>query len=392
MAGKSKSDIARLKSQAEKINTIFADAGFEQIEPDIVQPADIFLEQIGENVRARTYVFSDLEGESLCLRPDLTIPAARYYLDHVTKPGELAKYRYLGPAFRFQFSDHAEAQQREFEQAGIEIFGGQDVETAEAEVLSLALKAVEAAGLKKYRVRTGDLGFFSHIIDQLDMPSHWAASLKSKFWRTDVFKKVLERLDGRETETALPDIARTLPDLTIGEAVIVVEGELNRRGVPAHGLRSVEEIALRLREKAIDASLPPLSSDVIKLISESMEIECSLEQAAEQIENVAGGAGLDISGYLDVLNKRTAAFKKAGVPLVKCHFSGEFGRNLEYYTGFVFQVEALGVSGLNAQIAGGGRYDKLLSDLGAEVQMGAVGCAVHTERLLAALLAEGGSS
>ena len=46
------------------------------------------------------------------------------------------------------------------------------------------------------------------------------------------------------------------------------------------------------------------------------------------------------------------------------HFSATFGRNLEYYTGFVFQIEA----GDAVQVAGGGRYDDLLSDMGAGMQ------------------------
>jgi ATP phosphoribosyltransferase regulatory subunit len=57
-----------------------------------------------------------------------------------------------------------------------------------------------------------------------------------------------------------------------------------------------------------------------------------------------------------------------------------FGRSLEYYTGFVFQVEAGGLS-----VAGGGRYDTMLSDIGSPWPVPSVGCAIHTERLAAAL-------
>ena len=59
--------------------------------------------------------------------------------------------------------------------------------------------------------------------------------------------------------------------------------------------------------------------------------------------------------------------------------SATFGRSLEYYTGFVFQVEA----GDGVQVAGGGRYDDLLADMGAGLSVPAVGCAIHCDRLLA---------
>ena len=66
---------------------VFERAGFEQIAPDIIQPADIFLERSGEDIRARTFVFTDPSGAEMCLRPDLTVPACRYHLSHAVNGG-----------------------------------------------------------------------------------------------------------------------------------------------------------------------------------------------------------------------------------------------------------------------------------------------------------------
>ena len=65
-------------------------------------------------------------------------------------------------------------------------------------------------------------------------------------------------------------------------------------------------------------------------------------------------------------------------------FAATFGRDLEYYTGFVFQIEAL-TQNEGVQVAGGGRYDDLLSDIGSPVPVPAVGCAIDTGRLLASV-------
>ena len=65
-------------------------------------------------------------------------------------------------------------------------------------------------------------------------------------------------------------------------------------------------------------------------------------------------------------------------------FTAGFGRELEYYTGFTFQIEADTAHGPVA-VAGGGRYDNLLSDMGSPVPVPAVGCAIHTDRLKAVL-------
>ena len=81
---------------------VFAGQGFETIVPDILQPADVFLDRSGENIRSRTFVFTDPSGAELCLRPDLTVPTCRFHLSHQSDPRAEARYCYCGPAFRFQ--------------------------------------------------------------------------------------------------------------------------------------------------------------------------------------------------------------------------------------------------------------------------------------------------
>ena len=64
------------------------------------------------------------------------------------------------------------------------------------------------------------------------------------------------------------------------------------------------------------------------------------------------------------------------------HAFAVFGRNLEYYTGFVFEVIAAQL-GVASPIAGGGRYDELLARVGAPIGVPAIGSCIHSERLLA---------
>ena len=75
---------------------------------------------------------------------------------------------------------------------------------------------------------------------------------------------------------------------------------------------------------------------------------------------------------------------RAGIDLDRATFSAEFGRALQYYTGFVFEVVTKDL-GPRSPVAGGGRYDHLLKAVGAPGHVPAVGAAVHTDRLLAAL-------
>src|SRR5215470_9064826 len=102
MAAESAKEFEALEAQAATLLDGFKRAGYEQVAPSIIQPADIFLDQVGEALRSRTYVFSDLAGEELCLRPDLTVPVSRLYLERHPKANTKARYCYNGPAFRFQ--------------------------------------------------------------------------------------------------------------------------------------------------------------------------------------------------------------------------------------------------------------------------------------------------
>jgi ATP phosphoribosyltransferase regulatory subunit len=70
----------------------FARAGYARAEPDILQPAEPFLDLSGEDIRKSLYLTTDASGEELCLRPDLTIPVARDYLasDRSGQPAAIA--------------------------------------------------------------------------------------------------------------------------------------------------------------------------------------------------------------------------------------------------------------------------------------------------------------
>src|SRR3979490_2292584 len=92
--------IKLLGAQTASILSIFAQRSYSRVEPPILQPAEVFLDRSGEEIRRRTFVLTDPEGHELCLRPDLTIPVCRMHLSGGKKfPARLA---YHGPAFRFQ--------------------------------------------------------------------------------------------------------------------------------------------------------------------------------------------------------------------------------------------------------------------------------------------------
>ncbi len=385
MAAELAKEFEALEAQATTLLDVFRRAGYEQVAPSIIQPADVFLDQIGEQVRSRTYVFTDLAGDELCLRPDLTVPVSRLYLERHPKADTPARYCYNGPAFRFQPQGDIEAHPREFRQAGIECFGESDKESADVEIVLLAVEAVRRAGLKDFRLRFGDIALFYALLDALSLPERWRLKLRHYFWRPPAFHALLARLARGERPNGdgpVMALAGRLAGLSIERAEELVGAYLEERGLPLSGNRSLSEITARLLDHAADLRADPLRKEVATVIDYYLAVSAPPKEAAKRIAMIAHGAGIDLGPALYAYTRRFERLEESGVDLDQAIFATEFGRNLEYYSGLVFQIEAAGV---DDAIAGGGRYDGLLSHLGAPREVPAIGSAIHTERLLAAV-------
>ena len=97
---------------------------------------------------------------------------------------------------------------------------------------------------------------------------------------------------------------------------------------------------------------------------------------------LAKSAGVSLEAPLGAMATRLETLKALGIDDARVSFAARFGRNMEYYTGFVFELWARDAEG-PVQIAGGGRYDTLLEQLGAARAIPAIGFAIRTERVLA---------
>ena len=362
-----------LEAQAASLMNLFTSKGYERVAPSFIQPASLFLDRIGEGLRARTYVFTDPNGEELCLRPDLTLPVSRVFLERGPTEG-IAKFCYNGPAFRIQTGKPDRLSPREFRQAGIEYFGSSGHD-ADLEVLALSIQAVREAGVKSFTARVGHLGLFKALLDGLNVPPRWRERLGRAFWRHAAFAEELATLSRRVGNgLALPSEALTESGLL---------NHLDASGIPFVGLRRPAEIVQRLQDKAADAKEPPLAPEMVTLIENYLQTRGDVATALRAVEALARQSNVDLG---DALEDARALFYglKALAGSAAIVFEADFGRHFEYYTGMVFQIEIDG-AGVAGQIGGGGRYDGLIHALSqGAYDRPAVGAALHTERLLAA--------
>jgi ATP phosphoribosyltransferase regulatory subunit len=386
MAAESARKFEALEAQAATLLDVFKQGCYEQVAPSIIQPADVLLDQIGEAIRGRTYVFTDLTGAELCLRPDLTVPVSRLYLERHPRADVEARYCYNGPAFRFQPKSTSGTQPREFRQAGIECFGVADRDSADAEVVLLVADAVKSAGLKQFSFRFGDIALFYALLDALSLPERWRLKLRHYFWRPPAFHALLSRLAKGEIsdgEGPVAALTAALADEAPARAEELVANYLESNDLPLTGNRTLGEIAERLLDHAADLRSEPLPREVATVIDYYLAVEASPREAIDRIAMIGKGAGIDLGPALYVMSRRFDLLEERGINIGKARFATEFGRDLEYYSGLVFQIEAGGDK--ESPIAGGGRYDGLLRSVGARVDVPAVGSAIHTERLLASV-------
>jgi ATP phosphoribosyltransferase regulatory subunit len=380
-------EIDALETQAEAILGVLKARGYARVEPAILQPAEIFLNRSGEEIRRRTFVLTDPSGNDLCLRPDLTIPVCRM---HVERGGKYpARLCYNGLAFRHQPGEPERPTQ--FYQAGAELLGAKDRNATDIEIASVAIEAVQAAGLSQFEMKVGDLGLFSSLIDALDVPMQWRGRLKRHFWRAGYFEALLEKLSSTGSSDAQRLLAH-LGNLELSDSRSAFEGLMDLLGEAPHGARTREEIVDRLMEQAADAASIRLDPAIARLIANVLNVSGPAPKALSEIKKLVRAAGVDLNKPLEAMEARMAALKPLDIDPSRVTFAARFGRNMEYYTGFVFELWTRDKEGA-VQIAGGGRYDRLLENFGAPANTPAVGCAIRTERVLAARrVQEGGKA
>ena len=380
MSQTSAATATRSAARAEALLWSFAQAGYVHARPSVLQPAEPFLDLSGEDIRKSLYLTTDASGEELCLRPDLTIPVARQYL-RSPQAGKPAGFCYLGPVFRYRGG-----QSSEFNQAGVESFGRNDRAAADAEMLALGLEATAAYGISNAEVRTGDVALFAALIEALDLYPVWKRRLIKDFNRKVSLAQDLERLtlETGKTRNEYEGVLAALAGSDRKAALALVTDLMSIAGTSNVGGRTVSEIADRfLEQSTLKGGAFP--RDALQLIERFLAIAGEPDDAAAQLRTLASDAKLDLNSAIDQFESRTGFMAARGIDTKTIRFSTAFGRGLDYYTGFEFELHRKGNG--DGPLVGGGRYDGLLSRLGAREPIPAVGFSIWIETL-----AQGGQS
>ena len=248
--------------------------GYEEVITPAIEYYELLAAKIGEENRKRMYVFEDLGGRKVALRPEFTASIARLVatkLQSAPKPLRLfsvgSLYRYDEPQF---------GRYREFWQANFELFGSTMPE-ADAEIISLIDSFLREIGLRNYCFKIGHVGVLRGIFSQEGIDE-------------EKQNRIMQMLDKKEWEEAI----RLMKEA---------------KSSPA---------CLDLLKKLLGTS----GSDPASVIKEMREIVDDYPSAIEAVEN--------LNEILDLL--------RSGGLKTEILIDAGFARGLEYYTGSIFEV------------------------------------------------------
>lgn len=340
-------DTDAVERVALQVRSVIGPLAARTVAPPILQPAGLYLELVGEDIR-RSAVLT--QNEALCLRPDMTIPAARLALAIGDWSGAGFAFSYDGRVFRVEQAGAAPSEARH---TGLEWYApraaGPRIDGA---VLAAALGACRAAGASPQLV-LGCAALRAHLIGAADLPE--AAARRAGREGFPIGREQQAPSRGEEV-SAFAEALLALPPDRAGEALA---GVLRQAGITLVGGRTPGEIAARLRAKAATASAR-IDPAMAALLSDAFRIDAEPEQAFKALAGVA--LGFPQPGPIQERLKELQSLWRAvrAEAPAGTRFCVGFRPAFEYYDGLLFSLRG---ARSGAWLGGGGRYDRVLAAL-----------------------------
>ncbi|MDB5106720.1 MAG: hisS [Fibrobacteres bacterium] len=290
------------------------DFGFEEYEGPTFEHLELFTEKSGQEIVTQLYNFKDKGDRDIALRPEMTPTLARM----VNQKGNSLKLplRWFSIPRLFRYEKAQRGRLREFFQLNMDILGCNTI-AAEVELLSSIVNMLKAFGLTAddFSIHVSSRRLLSELLDRLGVPAE---------------KKTV-------VYSALDKRAK------IGEAEF--KSLLGKEGMSPPAIDSIETF---FNFKDI-AALEAWMKDGGLVDPGAMATEGQAASGLEELKSLFGYMrALGLEGFLSL--------------------DTSVVRGLAYYTGIVFEVydKSLGMRA----VAGGGRYDNLLANLGGNSMSG----------------------
>ena len=292
------------KKAESTLRYIFENYGYREIKTPLFEELKLFTTKSGEEIVDQLYNFKDKSDRELTLRPEITAPVARLYLNELEKTAvKPIKLYYYGSCFRYERPQKGRF--RQFWQFGCELIGAKSPQ-GEAEVIAMCSDSIEALGITGADVNINHLGIIRGLF------KHFEVDTKTQ-------RELMVVIDKGDKDLLIESLS--------GDNPIISNDELN-------------QILLKLIDLVGDKSILEDVNELIKDYEEPQEAFNQLKELVELLDS------FDMDNY--TLNLGVA-------------------RGLDYYTGIVFEIYVEGL-GAQKQVCGGGTYSLIKVFGGQEVE------------------------
>ena len=344
------------KNLSNKILRSVKSKGYKYIELPSVIETNHIVQRSGESFRKFIFSFTDQTGNELCLRPDLTIASCLRYLDNNLNGKE--KIFYSGQAYR---NSQNKKDSIIRDQVGFEIIGSKDEKNDDKEIINTSLKSLKNFKYSSGIITIGNVEIFNLLISKLDIPKRWKLRLSRHFWREKYFNDLLKRLESNS------DVDPTIVEVDKRRYLKM----LKDKQTSVIASRTIKEILERFDKKIKDPRRFSRGRNISKIIKDFLKIKCPINKAASKLNKFFKKNKINL-----IVDQKYFPISKNKISKLNVVFSTAFGRQLEYYTGMVFKID-IKLKSKIINCCNGGRYDKLISDLGSKKQVPAVGAALN---------------
>ncbi len=220
--------------------------GFREVATPIFEDAELFILRSGPNVLKELYNFKDKGDREVALRPEMTAPVIRMFVNEMSNEPKPIKMFYFGQCFRYERPQSG--RYREFFQFGAELIGNPNPET-DAEVISMAAAMIKALGLKEYRFRIGHIGVLKQRIADAGVPKERMAEVLQKLDKKlyDEAEPLLKEIGVKDD--AIKDIFRLTETVGGKEVLSEVPGDVGdylRKVVDILSAMGVDDVLIDL--------------------------------------------------------------------------------------------------------------------------------------------------
>ncbi|MEM4358854.1 MAG: histidine--tRNA ligase [Candidatus Caldarchaeum sp.] len=172
--------------------------GYQEVETPTLEYLELFEAKSGDEIRHRMYVFTDVHGKKLVLRPEVTASIARLVATKLSKQPTPLRLGYIADCYRYD--EPQWGRRRRFWHGGFELFGSSDP-ASDAEIILASRDVFAKLGIESFSFRIGHVGVMRGLLEKMDTKlQDRFLSLVDRGRREEAFETSAKYLDSESLE------------------------------------------------------------------------------------------------------------------------------------------------------------------------------------------------